>query len=310
MIVYIIFSVIAIAIVSLIIIANHFVNKLLVKTNKKLFERKEIKNEEDEEKKCIKEKRKIWFEISQKDVYTISSDNLKLHAHLINNESNVYVIIVHPYEGRGAYMKYFAEKFYNMGFNILAVDLRTHGESEGKIYSLGYLERLDVLAWIKFINDNYNDSKIILYGISMGANAIMMSSAEDLPNNVKAIIEDAGFSNAYEQLKARVDLAYKFSFIPIVELTSLMAKIRLGFSFDDINVEKAVSKSKTPILFIHGKKDSLVNCNMVHKLYNACSSEKEKLIIENGEHIKAVLSNENLYWDTIKTFISKYIKNF
>ena len=137
-------------------------------------------------------------------------------------------------------MKYFAEKFYNMGFNILAVDLRTHGESEGKIYSLGYLERLDVLAWIKFINDNYNDSKIILYGISMGANAIMMSSAEDLPNNVKAIIEDAGFSNAYEQLKARVDLAYKFSFIPIVELTSLMAKIRLGFSFDDVNVEKAV----------------------------------------------------------------------
>ena len=101
MIVYIIFSVIAIAIVSLIIIANHFVNKLLVKTNKKLFERKEIKNEEDEEKKRIKEKRKIWFESSQKDVYTISSDNLKLHAHLINNDSNVYVIIVHPYEGRG-----------------------------------------------------------------------------------------------------------------------------------------------------------------------------------------------------------------
>ena len=171
MIVYIIFSVIAIAIISLIIIANHFVNKLLVKTNKKLFERKEIKNEEDEEKKRIKEKRKIWFESSQKDVYTVSSDNLKLHAHLINNDSNVYVIIVHPYEGRGAYMKYFAEKFYNMGFNILVVDLRTHGESEGKIYSLGYLERLDILAWIKFINDNYNNSKIILYGISMGANA-------------------------------------------------------------------------------------------------------------------------------------------
>ena len=216
---YIILSIIILLLIILTIISNHFVNKLLIKTNKKLFERKESSKEESEEKKRIKEERRIWFESYQKDVYTISNDNLKLHAHLINNNSNVYVIIVHPYEGRGSYMKYFIEKFYNMGFNILAIDLRTHGESEGKIYSLGYLERLDVLAWIKYINDNYNNVQIILYGISMGANAVMMCCNEDNTNNVKAIIEDAGFTNAYEQLKRRLDMAYKFSFLPIVEAT-------------------------------------------------------------------------------------------
>ncbi|WP_304353415.1 alpha/beta hydrolase [Brachyspira innocens] len=315
---YVILSAIIITAVILIITANHFVNKLLIKTNKKLFERKEKTKEEDEEKKLIKEKRKIWFEENQKDVYTVSCDNLKLHAHLINNNSNVYIIIVQPYEGRGSYMKYFIEKFYNMGFNVLAIDLRSHGESEGNIYSLGYLERLDVLAWIKYINNNYNDEKIIpkiiLYGISMGANAVMMCSCENLNeasnkdlNNVKAIIEDAGFTNAYEQLKERLDIAYKFSFLPIVELTSIMAKIRLRFSFDDINVEKSVSKSKVPILFIHGNKDELVNCNMVHKLYNSCSSEKEKLIIKDGGHISAVMKDESLYWNTINNFINKYI---
>ncbi|MEI0525270.1 alpha/beta hydrolase [Brachyspira murdochii] len=311
---YIMLSVIIITAVTLIITANHFVNKLLIKTNKKLFERKEKTKEEDEEKKLIKEKRKIWFEENQKDIYTVSSDNLKLHAHLINNNSDVYVIIVHPYEGRGSYMKYFIEKFYNMGFNVLAIDLRSHGESEGKIYSLGYLERLDVLAWIKYINNNYNNAKIILYGISMGANAVMMCSGENLNedsnkdlNNIKAIIEDAGFTNAYEQLKERLDIANKFSFLPIVELTSLMAKIRLRFSFNDINVEKSVSKSKVPILFIHGDKDELVNCNMLHKLYNSCSSEKEKLIIKDGGHISAVMKDESLYWNTINNFINKYI---
>ncbi|KLI38415.1 alpha/beta hydrolase [Brachyspira hyodysenteriae] len=307
MIVYIIFAIIAVIVLSLIIIANHFVNKLLIKTNKKLFERKESGKEESEEKKRIKEQRRIWFESSQKNVYTTSSDNFKLHAHLINNNSNVYVIIVHPYEARGSYMKYFIEKFYNMGFNILAIDLRTHGESEGKIYSLGYLERLDVLAWIKYINDNYDNSQIILYGISMGANSVMMCCNEDNTNNVKAIIEDAGFTNAYEQLKRRLDMAYKFSFLPIVEATSLMAKIRLGFSFADIDVKKRVAMSKIPILFIHGDKDELVDYNMVNKLYDACSSEKEKLIIKDGHHISAVFSNENLYWNTIKNFICKYI---
>ncbi|MEI0491646.1 alpha/beta hydrolase [Brachyspira intermedia] len=304
---YIILSIIILLLIILTIISNHFVNKLLIKTNKKLFERKESGKEESEEKKRIKEERRIWFESSQKDVYTISSDNLKLHAHLINNNSNVYVIIVHPYEARGSYMKYFIEKFYNMGFNILAIDLRTHGESEGKIYSLGYLERLDVLAWIKYINDNYNDSQIILYGISMGANAVMMCCNEDNTNNVKAIIEDAGFTSAYEQLKRRLDMAYKFSFLPIVEATSLMSKIRLGFSFENIDVKKRVAMSKIPILFIHGDKDELVDYNMVNKLYDACSSEKEKLIIKDGHHISAVFSNEDLYWNTIKNFISKYI---
>lgn len=305
---YILFSIIILLLIILIIISNHFVNKLFIKTNKKLFERKESSKEENEEKKRIKEKRKIWFESSQEDVYTVSDDNLKLHAHFIkNNNSNIYIIIVHPYEGQGSYMKYFAEQFYNMGFNILTIDLRTHGESEGKIYSLGYLERLDVLAWIKYINDNYNNAQIILYGISMGANAVMMCCNEDNTNNVKAIIEDAGFTNAYEQLKRRLDIAYKFSFLPIVEATSLMTKIRLGFSFKDIDVKKRVSISKIPILFIHGDKDELVDYNMVNKLYNACSYKKEKLIIKNGKHISAVFNDESLYWNTIKNFISKYI---
>ncbi len=307
MIVYIIFSIIAIIVLSLIVISNHFVNKIFVKTNKKLFEKDENKKEESEEKKLIKEKRKIWFETSQKDVYTISSDNKNLHAHLINNESNVFIIIVHPYEGRGSYMKYFAQKFYDMGFNILAIDLRTHGESKGKIYSLGYLERLDVLAWIKYINDNYNNAEIILYGISMGANAVMMCSCESDAYNVKAIIEDAGFTNAYEQLKRRLDIAYKFSFLPIIEFTSLMTKIRLGFSFKDIDVQKRISKSMIPILFIHGDKDELVDYNMVNKLYESCSSQKEKLIIKNGKHISAVFNDEELYWNTIYDFINKYI---
>ncbi|MBW5410690.1 alpha/beta hydrolase [Brachyspira hampsonii] len=303
---YIILSIIILLLI-LIIISNHFVNKLLIKTNKKLFERKESGKEESEEKKRIKEERRIWFKSYQKDVYTVSDDNLKLHAHFINNNSNVYVIIVHPYEGRGSYMKYFIEKFYNMGFNILAIDLRTHGESEGKLYSLGYLERLDVLAWIKYINDNYNNAQIILYGISMGANAVMMCCNEDGVHNVKAIIEDAGFTNAYEQLKRRLDMAYKFSFLPIVEATSLMAKIRLGFSFKDIDIKKRVAVSKIPIFFIHGDKDELVDYNMVNKLYDTCSSQKEKLIIKDGNHISAVFSNEDLYWNTIKNFINKYI---
>lgn len=307
---FIILSVILITAITLISIANHFVNKILIKTNKRLFEKKEKIQEQNEEKRVEKEKRKIWFETLNKDIYTLSSDNFKLHAHFLQNniDSNKYVIIVHPYEGRGAYMKYFCEHFYNIGFNILAVDLRTHGLSEGKIYSLGYLERFDILAWIDYVVSKKCDAEIILYGMSMGANAVMMCCCEKLPKNVKAIIEDGGFTSAYEQLKDKFRTLYKIHFLPIVELTSLVAKVRLGFSLNDIDIAKKLSKSNIPILFIHGEKDKLVNCNMVHKLYDSCISEKEKIIIPNGEHIKAVLSDEKLYWSSIKRFIEKYIE--
>ena len=72
------------------IIPNHFVNKIFIKTNKKLFERKEKDKKETEEQKQIKENRRKWFENSQKDIYTISSDNMKLHAHIIENDKSNY----------------------------------------------------------------------------------------------------------------------------------------------------------------------------------------------------------------------------
>lgn len=303
-----ILSIIIIFIIILIIIGNYFINKLFIKNNKPLFKKKETNKEETENKKLIKEKRKIWFESNQNDIYTISNDNLKLHANMIMNDSNVYVIIVHPYEGRGSYMKYFAQKFYNIGFNVLCIDLRSHGDSEGKVYSLGYLERLDIIAWIDYINKNYKNTKIILYGISMGANAIMMSSCEDISNNVKVIIEDSGFTTAKEQLQRKLDILKYLPFLPIIQIISLMLKIRkVGFSIYDIDIIKSISKSKIPILFIHGDKDSLVDFSMLDKLYNACGSEKEKLIIEGGEHISAVFQNEYLYWNTVENFINKYI---
>lgn len=38
--------------------------------------------------------------------------------------------------------------YYNKGFNILSVDNRCHGKSEGKYLGMGYLDHFDILKWI------------------------------------------------------------------------------------------------------------------------------------------------------------------
>ena len=138
----IISSIVIILLIILIIISNKVVNIIFIKGDKPVLPVFKRDAEETEEDKLKKKKRKEWFETSQKDVYVTTEDNLKLHAHLIeNNNSDVFVIIAHGYEGRGAYMRYFGEKLYDMGYNILLIYLRAHGKSEGKIYSFGYYEK-------------------------------------------------------------------------------------------------------------------------------------------------------------------------
>lgn len=130
-------------------------------------------------------------------------------------------------------MRYFGEKLYDIGYNILLIDLRSHGKSEGKIYSFGYYERIDILSWCNYINENYNDKKIVLFGVSMGATAMMMCMGDSrLPNNVKVLIDDCGFTEAYEQIGYRVKLLHKLPFFPFILIMSVITKIRFGFSFN------------------------------------------------------------------------------
>lgn len=82
----------------------------------------------------------------------------------------------------------------------------------------------------------------------------------------------------------------------------------LYLSFNDANALKHLKKSNTPCLFIHGDKDWLVPFSMLDKLYNSCNSDiKEKLVIKDANHIEAALKDENLYWNTVKTFIENNI---
>ncbi|MEI0561167.1 alpha/beta hydrolase [Brachyspira pilosicoli] len=297
-----------ILLLAIIIISNYYVQLVLIKGKKRVLEIKKNSKEETKEEILEKEKRREWFEKSQIDVYTKTSDNLKVHAHFIENKnSNIYTIIVHGYESKGSNMRYYGEKFFNMGYNVLLIDLRTHGLSEGNSYGMGYLEKEDILAWIKYILSINSNADIILFGISMGAESIMIALSQNIPSNVKLAIEDSGYTNANEQLGNRLKISYHLPYFPFIPTISLITKLRIGYFFSEANALKSVSKTKTPILFIHGSEDDLVPLEMMERLYNACSSNKDKLIVEGAYHISSAKHNETLYWKKIKEFISEHL---
>lgn len=243
---------------------------------------------------------------------TINSfDNLKLHGYKVlnPNNSNKWVITVHGYTSEGINMSSYAKNYYDMGYNVLIPDLRSHGLSEGDYIGMGWDDRLDIVSWINNILEDNADAEIILHGVSMGAATVSMVSGEDLPSNVKAIVADCGYTSVWDEFAYQLDDLFSLPQFPILNVSSLVSKVRAGYFLGTASSLKQVEKSKTPILFIHGDKDDFVPYYMMEELYNATSSEKEMLTIKDAGHAKSSEVDPETYWTTVYNFTNKYISN-
>ena len=245
------------------------------------------------------------------DTYITSSDNLKLHAYEVKNENKTdkWAIVVHGYTSEGKLLSSKAKHLYNMGYNVLVPDLRSHGTSEGNYIGMGWHDRLDIIDWINYIVKNNPKSEIALHGTSMGSATVLMVSGEKLPSNVKAIVADCGYTSVYDEFSYQLKQLFNLPAFPIMNFSDVVTHLRAGYCLNDASAINQVKKSTTPILYIHGDKDDFVPYYMMDELYNATNSEKEKLTIEGGEHANSDLVNPKLYWSTVNSFLEKYIEN-
>ena len=251
----------------------------------------------------------LLTESNYTDETLTSFDNLNLHAYKVlnQNDSNKWVITVHGYTSEGINMSSYAKNYYDIGYNVLIPDLRSHGLSEGDYIGMGWDDRLDIIDWINTILEYNPNAEIVLHGVSMGAATVSMVSGEDLPSNVKAIVADCGYTSVWDEFAYQLDDLFSLPEFPILNVSSLVAKLRAGYFLGEASTLKQVAKSKTPILFIHGDEDDFVPYYMMEELYNATSSEKEMLTIKNAGHAKASEVDPETYWTTVSNFTSKYI---
>ena len=293
------------------IIGNYFFNIALNPNVSKKYIMRSVTQEDINEENTNKIIGERWIKVFAKEEEIISKDNIKLHGYKIVNpirKSNVWVILVHGYMGSSYEMSGFAKEYINMGYNVFLIDLRAHGKSEGKYIGMGWKDRLDLKEWINKICTDEPECKIILYGVSMGAATVMMTTGEKLPQNVKACIEDCGYSSVYDQFKMMLESIPRFFANFILISSDCVSKIRIGYSYNEASSVKQIKKANIPILFIHGDKDKFVPYIMLGKLYKAANYPKQRLIIENAGHVESAKINSKLYWRTVRRFINKYLK--
>ncbi len=250
---------------------------------------------------------KKWYDEQGEEIY-IKPASLRLHGKLFKNDSSNYALVCHGYTSKSKHMAGFVNKFYSLGYNVLAVDARAHGDSEGTKIGMGWPERMDVIEWIKLILSWDSDAKIILHGVSMGAATVLMASGEALPENVKVIIADCGYTSEWDEFRREADVLH-IPWFPVLNVTSGLSKLYDGYNFKQASAIEQVKKSRIPTLFIHGTEDELVPYDMLGKLYYAASCEKKCLTVNGAGHALSSSVEPKLYWNTVESFIEKYINN-
>ena len=148
------------------------------------------------------------------------------------------------------------------GHNLLLIDQRAHGKSDGKVITFGIKERFDVKSWIDYsIHRHGENVKIMLYGISMGAATVLMASELNLPKNVVGIVADCPYSSPKAIIKkvtGEMGLPATL-FYPFIRLGALIFG---GFDPSSAAPILAVKNTDIPILLIHGDADDFVPCEM------------------------------------------------
>ena len=132
------------------------------------------------------------------DVFLPSYDGLRLHGQLLQQPgAKGTILLFHGY--RSSWIIDFSivlPYYYSLGYNLLAVDERAHGQSEGVYITFGVHERRDAATWAQYAAMHFGlDHPLFLGGLSMGATTVLLASALELPPSVRGVIADCGFSS-------------------------------------------------------------------------------------------------------------------
>lgn len=247
--------------------------------------------------------------IPAQDVSLTSVDGLKLSGKVYAQETgHRWALVLHGYRGSADTALPYAQHFYDAGYSVLTPSLRGCGESEGRYIGMGWLDREDVLSWIDWIVDRDPQAQIVVDGTSMGGATTMMVSGERTPSNVKAFVEDCGYTSVYDIFASELRLRFHLPEFPVMPTASLTAKLRAGYSFSEASALEQVKKCRKAMLFIHGTEDDFVPFSMEDILYRAKPGKnKEKIVVRGAGHGESMYLLGEKYWDRVFAFCDRYL---
>lgn len=249
--------------------------------------------------RLIEELRAIPFE----EITVTSRDGKRLYGRYYHVKDGApLAILMHGYRGNAIRDFCGGHKLAReSGHNILLVDQRAHGKSDGHTITFGIRESEDCLVWAEYAAHRFPQSPIYLSGVSMGASTVLTASALPLPPSVRAIVADCPFSSPTAIIrKVMKESGYPRFLFPFL---AFGARLFGRFSLSETSAVTAVKNARVPILFIHGEEDLFVPSDMSRELYQACTSPKRLLLFEGAGHGLSYMADSERYIREFRSFL-------
>ena len=250
---------------------------------------------------------RVWSEenIEKKTDVHIVNDGLNLYGEYYDFGKKRCAVILSGRTESLKYGYYFAIPYSKNDCNILVIDPRAHGLSEGKFNTAGYEESKDLIAWLKYTKETFGVESFILHGICIGsAGGMFALNSPDCPDCVEAIVTEGMFPNFGESILNHL-IEYKAPTIGMITLIDMWMKHYTGHSlkFGPIDI---IADIKTPLLMLHSKEDLYSTPEYAQKLYDLSGSTHKKLVwFDHGKHSYIRINNTEKYDAAIPDFLAE-----
>lgn len=196
-----------------------------------------------------------------------------------------------------------ADFWKDNGCSVLFAEQRGQGNSGGAYMGFGMTERYDCLDWVRWINSRTGGRlPVYLGGVSMGAATVLMAAGLDLPENVKGIVADCGFTSAREIWKHVARNNLHLAYGHRAALVDALCQKRIQLRSDACSAPEALRNTKIPVLFVHGTHDRFVPVEMTYENYQACAGPKRLFVVPGADHGESYLKDPSGYREAMTSF--------
>jgi dipeptidyl aminopeptidase/acylaminoacyl peptidase len=245
------------------------------------------------------------YGIEYENVNLVTEDAMNLSAWYIPREgapTKRAIIVLHGYPtDKGDLLA--RSKFLLNEYNLLLVDFRYFGQSDGRYTTVGAFEVRDLMAALDYLKDREME-KIGIYGFSMGG-AVALMALPEAGDQIDAVVSEA----AYGDLSMMSAEMYRYLGPlerPLTWTTGLVARALLGFSLEEISPAEAVKGTTTPVLLVHSREDKVISFENALAIQDGLveNPNAEYLFFDRGNHGEVSIE----FAEAMNSFFSRHLK--
>lgn len=223
--------------------------------------------------------------------------------HVPHPDAHGLALIFHGYGACKGEMMAELKGFHDLGYACLLIDFPGSGGSDGDVTTVGWREAGDVARAAEYARKHWPGQRLILFGQSMGAAAVLRAMA------VQGVKADATVLECpFDTLLHTIGMRFKAMGLPAfpgADLLTFWGGIQLGFDTFALNPVDYAKSASGPILMLHGGEDKRVSRPQLEAVYANLPGSKELHFFDGLGHESYAAARPAEWRECVGRFLRK-----